>query len=178
MKDFNILFVGKEAEAIISNEEEIIEFTTNECDDEIIEVENNLENAATGHLVEMDDCEPDSDSENGDYFLLQNFNQPKTETALSEEIAKQIELECDKNNLSGQQGGEVVKEILQEAAINTNKCEDNKISQKSLENISENCEESQTKTDFGISLGRKTLNIKLWLCKNFLKSCLQQPTND
>ena len=115
-----------------------------------------MNDAETGQVLEMDDCEPDSDSENGDYFLLQNFNQPETETAISEEIAKQIELESDKNNLAEELGGEVEKEILQEDAINTNKCEDNKISQKSLENISENCEDSQTretKTDFGISLG-------------------------
>ena len=85
-----------------------------------------MNDAETGQVLEMDDCEPDSDSENGDYFLLQNFNQPETETAISEEIAKQIELESDKNNLAEELGGEVEKEILQEDAINTNKKEDSK----------------------------------------------------
>ena len=111
----------------------------------------------------VEDCEPDSDSDVEECVMLENFNQLKSETTISEEISLQIELETDKKRfLDGPVpcAREDIKEILQADEINTNQFDDNKISQQSFKNISSenrNCEdrsEGEQTADFGISLGK------------------------
>ena len=92
-----------------------------------------------GSEQQLDEMEEHSQVESDE---PEKFNQTKTETAASEEIAFQIELESDKNKLTPES-----------EEINAKQSEDNKITQQTFQQ-SKTCEESssreeQAKTDFG-----------------------------
>ena len=92
-----------------------------------------------GSEQQLDEMEEHSQVES---YEPEKFNQTKTETAASEEIAFQIELESDKNKLTPES-----------EEINAKQSEDNKITQQTFQQ-SKTCEESssreeQAKTDFG-----------------------------
>ena len=126
------------------------------------------ERLSAEHQV-VDDVEPDSSQEDDDDDAMkENFNQAKRETTISEEMALEIELESDKTNFA-EDRIELYEELLQADEITAKQLEDNKISEGSFQHttdLDENCEDSregdqsETKTDFGISLGK--------ICKTFL----------
>ena len=88
--------------------------------------------------------------------IIENFNQGETGTSLAEELALQIELESDKSRSNGE-GAEVEGNLLQSDEINAKQFGDNKISEQTFQSDLKaelNCEDMETKTDFGIVLGK------------------------
>ena len=131
------------------------------------------EGRLSGGCQLVEDVEPDSSQEDevgpGDGG---GFNQTKTETTIMEEMALQIELESDKNNIRSEQGLGLDEELLHPDQINAEEEEegeagggeeqDNKITEESLQQAGNRADSRQgelqhsdtARTFYGISLGR------------------------
>ena len=92
------------------------------------------------------------------------FNQTRTETTIMEEMALQIELESDKNNIRSEQGLGLDEELLHPDQINAEEEgeeeageEDNKITEETLQQAGNRADsrqgELQHSAFYGISLG-------------------------
>ena len=91
------------------------------------------------------------------------FNQTRTETTIMEEMALQIELESDKNNIRSEQGLGLDEELLHPDQINAEEEEeekgagDNKITEETLQQAANRADsrqgELQHSAFYGISLG-------------------------
>ena len=111
----------------------------------------------------MEDVEPDSSQE--DEVGPRDgggFNQTRTETTIMEEMALQIELESDKNNIRSEQGLGLDEELLHPDQINAEEEEeegegDNKITEETLQQAANRADsrqgELQHSAFYGISLG-------------------------
>ena len=114
----------------------------------------------------MEDVEPDSSQEDevGPSDGV-GFNQTRTETTIMEEMALQIELESDKNNIRSEQGLGLDEELLHPDQINAEEDEeeagegvgDNKITEETLQQAANRADsrqgELQHSAFYGISLG-------------------------
>ena len=128
------------------------------------------EGRLSGGCQLVEDVEPDSSQEDevgpGDGG---GFNQTKTETTIMEEMALQIELESDKNNIRSEQGLGLDEELLHPDQINAGQAEeegegeeqDNKITEETLQQAGNRADSREgelrhsdtARTFYGISLG-------------------------